>query len=127
MLQRPMTKRKRHKPGPSPKLLKLQNGSLTSYILGLIPYDIHCGTHSGFPECCIKFWVTKWIWESYNETKYAVQYRKQLMKFNPGYIACPRCLRSKKFIAPKSCPKSCRLKILVKIGGNENFDQRYLQ
>jgi len=102
-----------HATEPSKKFIKLQNGPLDSFILGMIPYDICCGQHSGFPECCIKFWVIKWTWATYIDSKFANDYRKKLNKYHPGYIACPKCLRAKNFVDVQPCPKSCRLKCFV--------------
>ncbi len=98
----------------SPKFLKLESGPRDKYILAKIPYDIHCGGHSGFPDCCIKFFITKWIWVwDDRDSKFVKSYRKRINKLRPGYIACPKCLKSKKFIKVQPCPKSCRLKMFV--------------
>lgn len=79
-------------------------------ILDHLPYDIHCGRHSGFPECCIKFFITKWIW---NYSRYKLHWKKlgRLRKNRPDYIPCPTCLKNKTFVKLISCPKNCKKKI----------------
>ncbi len=96
------------------KFSKLENGPKEAKILAKIPYDIHCGKHSGFPDCCIKFFITKWVWMFDDDSsKFIKTYRKKLRAAMPGYVPCPKCLREKKFITVKHCPKSCRLRRFV--------------
>lgn len=65
---------------------------------------ISCGIHSGIPECCICFYITKWIWFEYDDP-YRLKYLKRLMKYkNVEYVPCPKCLKDKKFIKTKDCP-----------------------
>lgn len=96
----------------TPRFKKLQGQSKDKLTLALIPYEIHCGFHSGFPECCIKFWVTKWTWAD-PDSSFKKKHWKLLRKHDVGYIPCPKCLRNKTFVDVKPCPKSCRLKILL--------------
>lgn len=98
----------------SKRFAKLQLGSKEAFILAKIPYDIHCGKHSGFPDCCIRFFITKWIWiwDDQN-SKFMKSYRKRLRSINAGYVPCSDCLKKKKFITVKNCPKSCLLKRFV--------------
>lgn len=92
----------------SNKFKKLIHVDKETYWLSHIPYMIHCGRHSGFPDCCIKFYVTKWIWLVDNpKSKFVENYRKKLFKDPPGYIPCPKCFKSKNFVKVKPCPKSC--------------------
>lgn len=98
-------------PTPTPRYDKLSKLPMLSFYLHLIPYEIHCGRHSGFPDCCIKFYITEWIWHDIDS-----QFRRDHLKRledAPGYIVCPKCLKSKNFIEVKCCPKSCRFKTLL--------------
>lgn len=94
------------------KLRKLCTISKDSYYLTLIPYEIHCGKHSGFPDCCIKFFITRWITKDPN-SKFRKDYCKRLIKLMPGYIPCPKCVKNKTFITVKKCPVNCKLKRLI--------------
>jgi hypothetical protein len=100
-------------PTPTAKFDKLRKLPTVSFYLHLIPYEINCGRHSGFPDCCIKFYVTQWIWHDI-DSKFRSDYFKRLDKVNaPGYIPCPKCLKTQNFIEVKRCPKSCRFKTLL--------------
>jgi len=96
-----------------------------TFLLDNIEYEIHCGRHSGFSECCIKFFVTKWTWYSQRTCR---RYWKKLnalgAKF-PGYIPCPTCLKNKTFVKVKRCPKNCRMKI--RIGGKYWYKKKEFQ
>lgn len=90
--------------------------TLRNRILNYIPYDIHCGKHSGFPSCCIIFFVTKWVWVChYKNNKFYKAYwtKMQALKNRPEYIPCPKCLRNRTFVKLKSCPADCLLKTLL--------------
>lgn len=105
-------------PNPTAKFDKLRKQPILSFNLSLIPYEIHCGRHSGFPDCCIKFYVTKWIWYD-ADSKFRKNHIKLLKKYVwtddsvSGYIVCPKCIKSKTFVEVKKCPKGCRMKILL--------------
>jgi len=90
---------------------KLKKGPRVTFLLTEIPYIIQCGRHSGFPDCCIKFFVTKWIWAIDNpKSKLVKNYWDNNSKISPGYIACPKCLKNKTFVRKiNSCPKTCPL------------------
>ncbi len=81
--------------------------------------EINCGLHSGFPECCILFYVTFWAslftWSgdgSYRSAYAAGRYKlyrrmmEQIAGRWVGYIPCPACLLARKFVEPKEC--SCK-------------------
>lgn len=86
--------------------------TLRNRILNNIPYDIHCGKHSGFPNCCIIFFITQWAWMSSNK-KQPHWDKMNKLRNHPGYIPCPKCLRNRDFIKVKLCPKNCQRKILL--------------
>jgi len=77
----------------------------TKQALLSIRRDIICGLHSGFPPCCVKFFVTKWIWNvgSKNSNKYF----EKIVLAGPWYIPCPKCLKNKTFVPVKECPENC--------------------
>jgi hypothetical protein len=54
--------------------------------LNRLPFEIHCGRHSGFPECCIKFFVSKWIWAWHDNSKFYKAYwvKMEKLKKHPG-------------------------------------------
>lgn len=74
--------------------------------LSWLDRHIVCGFHSGFPPCCVKFFVGTWIWaiHDYECSLYQKHFDK-ILKLNPGYVACPTCVRKKKFVKVKRCPK----------------------
>ena len=92
----------------------MNNDDLTDDLLH-IREDIICGLHSGFPPCCIKFYITKWIWNI--RSKYNKEHWKKIRRVRCAkvhYIPCPKCLKDKTFIKVKRCPKNCPKKKLVK-------------
>ena len=64
-----------------------------------IKNTVECGIHSGIPDCCIKYYVTKWMWLS-DEAR-----RKRIKRIvGVGYVPCPQCLKKKKFVTTlKKC------------------------
>lgn len=77
-------------------------------------YSVACGLHSGFPLCCVAFWLflyyplrwvlvdrlnlvtsTEWkmLWGVYRQPERGV-----------GYIRCPRCLSLDRRVEVKPCP-----------------------
>jgi len=88
--------KKKYPKGVSKKFIKLEN--------------------CGFPDCCIAFWVKKWIWTNL-DSKFANDYWKKFKKYNPGYVPCPKCIKTKNFVDVQPCPKSCRLKRFI-LGNN---------
>ena len=81
--------------------------------------DIICGLHSGFPPCCVKFFITKWIWNL--ASKANREHWKKIRRvrcFNVSYIPCPKCLKNRTFVKLKKCPKTCpklkRVKVWLK-------------
>lgn len=94
--------------------LKLEAGPLNAFVLKKIPYDILCGKHSGFPDCCIKFFITKWTWLwGCEPSKFRKAYSKRLKMSEAGYVPCPKCLKAKKFVDVQPCPKTCKLRCFV--------------
>lgn len=58
-----------------------------------LPKTIECGLHSGFPPCCVAFYVTQKMWMDNIEQD---AYNKRIYKKNNsyGYVPCPDCLKS---------------------------------
>ena len=83
--------------------------------LALLPYEIHCGKHSGFPDCCIRFFISRWISKDL-DSKFCNDHRAKLEKLgskHPGYIPCPKCLKNRTFNKVLLCPRNCKKKILI--------------
>jgi hypothetical protein len=74
-----------------------------------IPHHIECGlVHSGIPACCVKYYITKRIWMPIKERDADnVKIRKitDNWKEPVTYIPCPECLKRKRFVKVKRCPK----------------------
>lgn len=77
--------------------------------LNHLPSTFECGVHSGFPTCCIIFYMTRKMWMSESENrdynKLIHQKMKMILdedgeyiKHIPGYIPCPKCLESENFV-----------------------------
>lgn len=56
-----------------------------------------CGIHSGFPECCIEFFVNHWLKKGGG---YDEEHRKfmEANHVSVGYVPCPECIKNKTFI-----------------------------
>lgn len=80
--------------------------------------SVVCGFHSGFPPCCIKHFLSKWMWAcidshcsyfpEYHEKMEAKRTMKKVGKgfrYNFEYIPCPTCLENETFVKCKKCPK----------------------
>jgi hypothetical protein len=70
--------------------------------------QIECGMHSGIPDCCILFFVGRWVWMTDRAT---ATYWRRITKVareggrkgsggggGVGYIPCPRCLDRRTFV-----------------------------
>jgi hypothetical protein len=80
-----------------------------------LPKSFECGVHSGFPTCCIVFYLTRKIWmtELENERYNSLIRQKRYYVYNdvgaidkivPSYIPCPRCLELNHFVTDiKAC------------------------
>lgn len=86
-----------------------------------IERDIAMGLHSGIPACCVLFYVGPWRSVFYTSpTKASKAHWAKLARAwralgrNIQYIACPRCLREKRFVRIHHCgpQKTCRVKPL---------------
>lgn len=82
-----------------------------------------CGLHSGYPVCCVEFYISQWRHWSYDERE--AYYREAetafFAKFKDRYLyclPCPRCLSKSHFMqnrgAPCECLKEHRLEKLVR-------------
>lgn len=63
---------------------------------------IKCGKHSGFPACCIKYYITVHMWRSdFAMKRYTMKTMRRGVEVQgkqPGYIPCPACAKDGKFI-----------------------------
>lgn len=90
---------------------KLSRKEIKTRLLN-IPKDVECGYHSGFPTCCIKYYITIHVWRTVEELH---KYWKRVEKVSaalgrqPGYVVCDECLKRKRFIKQvKRCPEDSR-------------------
>jgi len=60
---------------------------------------IRCGLHSGFPRCCIRFFIGPW-------SRMSVEEHQLYIATTPaaGYVRCPDCVASDRRVQVKSCP-----------------------
>lgn len=89
----------------------------TKNTLKHLAIDVECGMHSGIPDCCIKFFVTVWVWvpktrksktfrDYWNKMEKKYKYGKDTLDNGAkylGYIPCPSCLHKNNFIQVKDC------------------------
>lgn len=57
-------------------------------------YDVTCGPHSGFPRCCIAFFVCYWRQRT-PDLGWWIQYNDAVREHRggpAGYVMCPRCV-----------------------------------
>jgi len=90
-------------------------------------YNVDCGIHSGFPACCIVFFVKVWdrwvlslaslhahgethaqlLQRADSQQKEALlatdSYRDMIGDLHVGYVPCPRCLLDRSFVVPRKC------------------------
>jgi hypothetical protein len=78
---------------------------------------VDCGLHSGLPVCCVRFFVEAWWpanvvvrWSSRASSVARKQaratidsYRGVFGSLDVGYVPCPRCARSRSFVAARPC------------------------
>lgn len=110
----------------SPQLSAQQEAvaSLLRQIGDLDPDDgtirlVECGLHSGFPPCCVVFFVQVW-WPAHmldgsspalRKTRALMSdYQRVLRRVRAdharvSYIPCPDCVLSKKFVMMKKCSR----------------------
>jgi hypothetical protein len=73
---------------------------------------IVCGLHSGFPPCCITFFVKTW-WPFFvaiyqmparERSKARSTYDAYLRQTRgTNYVPCPRCVADRRFVKVKAC------------------------
>jgi hypothetical protein len=73
-------------------------------------HTIACGMHSGFPACCIRYFVqTAYLQDAeFMEHMFAIE-----AAGTPGYIPCPECLRAKRFVEVRGCDCRARLEAVI--------------
>lgn len=79
--------------------------------------DVNCGLHSGFPPCCVYFFVAFWRrCETGNLKKLADRQtaEKGVGLESPGYVLCPACLLAKGVVKVKRC--DCRRQRTIRAG-----------
>lgn len=76
-------------------------------LLNHLSKTVECGTHSGYPACCISFYVIRLL--SFSRQQFR-NYKKKMVQsqIDWQYIPCPDCLSSGNKVKSKRCPKgSC--------------------
>jgi len=76
--------------------------------LAQLAHDIECGTHSGFPPCCIAWFImVKRTMQPGSRAWRA--YERALLRAAParrgkvGYAPCPACVAARRFVRVASC------------------------
>ena len=73
--------------------------------LNNLPAIIECGIHSGFPSCCIRFYVAEKMWMlPKKNSNYTNKIRASNISW--GYIPCPNCLKSSNVVKVLCCPEN---------------------
>jgi hypothetical protein len=60
---------------------------------------IRCGLHSGFPRCCIRFFLGPWA-----RMLDVAERRRYLDVCDAGYVRCPDCIASGRRVQVLACP-----------------------
>lgn len=91
--------------------------SRTSYVARRIWLDIRMGRCSGFPSCCICFYVTGWrllFGDQFQSLSDKPTWRMKAILWyhrrsaHAGYVPCPLCLISKARVAEvRRCTEKC--------------------
>jgi hypothetical protein len=63
-----------------------------------------CGRHSGFPICCVVWWLTGWRLVRTNENYIAWMTNRH----RPWYIQCPFCIMRGHTVPMRDCAMRCR-------------------
>ena len=87
-----------------PKAVKLTKKLGEDHNDPIVVWNVECGLHSGFPECCIAFYMAVW-WPVPKGNPAIRAYLASLDKLpaQPGYIPCPECLRRHRFVKVRRC------------------------
>jgi hypothetical protein len=85
------------------KMREISNKDI-QIILDHLPKTIRCGKHSGFPHCCIRYFLTVHMWRTDLAKRRYVQKLSRLPIW-AGYIPCPQCVKGLNFVKVKKCPK----------------------
>jgi hypothetical protein len=68
---------------------------------------VECGLHSGFPLCCIVFFVKLWgpVVMDTDDRWFYVSYHAMLAQLgvSAGYIPCPRCALERSIVEVRPC------------------------
>jgi hypothetical protein len=73
---------------------------------------VNCGLHSGFPKCCILFFLVR-RWFDDREGKGYDQIQEALGVQHPGYVVCPSCLLEERVVKPKNCRPRCNDSLVI--------------
>ena len=79
-----------------------------------VEHAIECGTHSGFPQCCIEWFVGEWQTALFEYTyisdgRYLKPSRDYLEGISWGYVPCPECVKIGNRVIVKECDCSAAI------------------
>lgn len=60
------------------------------------------GVHSGFPKCCVDFFMGPWSSIKIKDRVASPSYRAKW-----GYVPCPRCVKENRRVKVHTCTMSC--------------------
>lgn len=71
-------------------------------IFNHLPKTVECGLHSGYPPCCIAFYIVRLLTHSLRQKRNLIE-KLSNTKFKGRYIPCPDCLIKNKPVKFKGC------------------------
>ena len=95
-------------------------------------YNILFGQHSNIPECCIDFFIGKWL-KLYSSGKNRIEIdayhgwiksTEKMIGKKFGYIPCPDCITNLKWVKVHTCTTKCKsdLEIIDMMTGSDLWE-----
>ena len=68
-------------------------------------WDVRCGRHSGFPRCCVLWYVTVWQFVLLDRSEGFIYRYRYLRVFGRDveYVRCPMCYLRRRAVAMQVC------------------------
>lgn len=85
--------------------------------LSLRDFDRAFGRHSGIPECCVNFFVSKNIPE-------LMEWNKKSKKDNAKYVRCPQCIETNHVVKLLQCSRDCWFLAMIEAKNFQNMKIR---
>jgi hypothetical protein len=88
---------------------------------------VDCGLHSGFPPCCITFFVKTWaplhLHRKASKTDRVAmkEYRDAMLllikrgELEHGYVPCPDCFRDRRFVVVQECSRHLKGREIARV------------